>query len=171
MNPSEVTQVGEELKTFTQTYMAAWRECDTDAMANLLTDDIVWHDPALPAPARGIGEVQEFMRRSFRTFPDLAFDEADPAHLTATGDLVSWAWRMTGTMRGDIDPPGFAATGARIDIEGVDLWQMRDGKIAHYRALYNMSEIALQLELMPTPGSRAEKMAVAMQRLQVRFKR
>ena len=59
------------LRGFADRYLAAWNTCDTDAMAQLLTDDIVWADPALPEPARGVAAVQDFMRTSCRAFPDL----------------------------------------------------------------------------------------------------
>lgn len=140
-------------------------------MAELVTEDIFWADPALPEPAQGIPAVQEFMRTSFRTFPDLVFSEPDPPHLTVTGDEVAWAWSMEGTMRGHIDPPGFAPTGARFKVDGVDLWKMRDGKIAHYRAFYDLNGLVRQLGILPPAGSKAESAMAALQRLQVRLGR
>jgi steroid delta-isomerase-like uncharacterized protein len=159
------------LTAFIERYTAAWNGRDATAMAPLVTEDIVWHDPALPAPARGIAAVQDFMRSGWQTFPDLRFSEPDPPHLTADGDNVAWAWRMQGTMRAPLDPPGFAPTGKAMDVTGVDLWRMRDGRIAHYQAFYDMNGLAVQLGLAPAPGSAMEKMAVRMQRLQARFSR
>lgn len=137
----------------------------------MITEEIVWADPALPQPARGIPAVQEFMRVSFRTFPDLHFGEPEHRHLTVTDDLVAWAWTMEGTMRGPVDPPGFAPTGRRMHVEGVDLWRMRDGRIADYRAFYDVNDLARQLGIMPPAGSRAERASVALQRLQARVQR
>ena len=71
---------------------------------------------------------------------------------------------MRGTNTGPIDPPGFAPTGRGIEIEGVDLWTMRDGRIAVYRAFYDFNALAVQLGLAPGPGSRAQKAAVRLQR-------
>jgi steroid delta-isomerase-like uncharacterized protein len=160
-----------EVQAFTERYSAAWNGCDVDAMAQMVTDDIVWADPALPEPARGIPAVQEFMRVSFHAFPDLYFSEPDPPHLTVTGDLVAWAWRMEGTMKGTVDPPGFAPTSRRMRVDGVDLWRMREGRIAGYRAFYDVMDLARQLGIMPPAGSRAERATVALQRLQARFQR
>jgi steroid delta-isomerase-like uncharacterized protein len=160
-----------ELCEFVDRYEAAWNGCDTGAMARLLTEDIVWEDPALPEPARGIPEVQEFMRSSFRAFPDLRFSQPDPPAIAANGEVVLWAWHMEGTHRGVIDPPGFAPTGRTISVDGVDRWTMRDGQIARYRAYYDMNEIARQLGIVPAPGSRAERGMVALQRLQARLGR
>ena len=160
-----------DLRDFTQRYAAAWNKCDVEAMAQMLTPDIVWEDPALAQPACGVAAVQEFMLESFRTFPDLRFGEPEPPHLTAEGELVSWAWTMEGTMLGEADPPGFAPTGRRMRVQGVDLWRMRDGRIARYRAFYDMTDLARQLGIVPPSGSRAERVTVALQRLQARLQR
>jgi steroid delta-isomerase-like uncharacterized protein len=157
-----------DLDAFCARYLAAWNDHDDAAMEPLLTDDIVWEDPALPAAARGVPAVQAFMRTSWAAFPDLVFDETDQPHRTAAGDQVAWRWRMRGRMTGPLDPPGFAPTGRPMEVEGVDLWTMRDGRIARYRAFYDLNDLARQLGIAPPAGSRAEKAMVALQRLQAR---
>lgn len=162
---------GFDLQAFTECYVAAWNACDVSGMADLITEDVVWADPALPEPACGVPAVQEFMRMSFRAFPDLRFSEPDPPHVTANGEQVSWAWTMEGTMTGSVDNPGFAPTGRRMRVDGVDLWTMQDGRISRYRAFYDATDLARQLGIMPPSGSRAERLMVALQRLQARFVR
>lgn len=146
--------------------LRAWNDHDAAAIADLVTEDVVWEDPALVVPARGVAAVQEFMRGGWRGFPDLRFDETDRPHRTASGDQVAWRWRMRGMMAGPLDPPGFAPTGREMEIEGVDLWTMRDGRIARYRAFYDMNEVGRQLGIAPAPGTRAERAMVWLQRVQ-----
>jgi steroid delta-isomerase-like uncharacterized protein len=160
-----------DMRDFTARYMAAWNGCDTAAMAELINEDVEWADPALAQPARGVAEVQEFMRTSFRAFPDLHFGEPDPPALAVSGDVVLWCWSMEGTHTGTIDPPGFAPTGKRMHVDGVDRWTMRGGRISLYRAFYDMNDLARQLGIVPPPGSRAERGMVALQRLQARLAR
>jgi len=160
-----------QLRSFVERYLAAWNGCDTDAMAQLITEDIVWADPALPEPARGVQAVQDFMRASTRAFPDLHIGEPDPPVLAVDREVVLWAWYMQGTNRGAIDPPGFAPTGRNVRVEGIDQWTMRDGRIARYRAFYDMNDLARQLGIVPAAGSGAERGMVALQRLQARFSR
>jgi len=165
---STATPSSIDLAQFCARYLAAWNGRDATAMGDLVTDDVVWVDPALPEPARGPAAVQEFMREAWVAFPDLRFDEGDEPHFSVAGDRVAWRWRMRGTNTGPIDPPGFAPTGRAIDVEGVDLWTMRDGRIARYRAFYDFNALAVQLGLAPAPGSRMEKGMVALQRLGAR---
>src|SRR3954471_15666767 len=160
-----------DLAQFSARYVAAWNSHEAAPIGDLVTDDVVYEDPALRQPARGPAALQEFMREAWVAFPDLRFDEGDDPHLSVAGDRVAWAWRMRGTNTGPIDPPGFAPTGRAIDVEGVDLWTMRDGRIARYRAFYDFNALAVQLGLAPAPGSRMEKGAVALQRLGARVRR
>jgi steroid delta-isomerase-like uncharacterized protein len=160
------------LQEFTQRYAAAWNGRDSSAIEALVTDDIVWFDPALPQPARSKADIRRFMEDSWRSFPDLRFSEPDPPFCVAQDDRVAWGWRMQGTFTGaPMKPLGFAPTGRAMDVRGTDEWVMRDGRIAHYRALYDVNGLAVQLGIVPEPGSRAERGIVAMQRLQARFMR
>jgi steroid delta-isomerase-like uncharacterized protein len=160
-----------DIGAFIERYVQTWNGCDTRAMSKLVAEDVLWADPALAQPARGIAEVQEFMRVSFRAFPDLHFGEPDPPVLAVTGDTILWAWNMEGTHRGPLEPPGFAPTGRKMRVDGIDRWTMRDGRIALYRAFYDVNDLARQLGIVPAPGSAAERGMVALQRLQARLAR
>jgi hypothetical protein len=65
-----------DLVAFVGRYLAAWNDHDPGAMAELLAEGIVWEDPALPVPARGVAAVQRFMRAGWAAFPDLRFRRA-----------------------------------------------------------------------------------------------
>lgn len=157
-------------RAFVDRYLAAWNGADPEALAQLVTEDVVWEDPALAAPAQGVAAVQQFMRESARAFADLTFTEPDPPVLVDAGELTLWGWRMEGTNGGPL-PPGFAPTNRRMCVEGIDRWVMRDGRIARYRAFYDASELARQLGLAPARDSRAERAMIALQRLQARVRR
>jgi predicted ester cyclase len=61
---------------------------------------------------------------------------------------------MTGTNLGPIDPPGWAPTGRRIDVQGVDVYVFRGERLAEYRAHYDTAELARQLGLLPSTAPR-----------------
>ena len=157
-------------REFAERYADAWNRYDADAIEPLVTEDIVWLDPALAEPARGVEQVKDFMRRSWEAFPDLRFT-GGPIWLDPHADSMTWAWRMEGTHRGPIDPPGFAPSGRRIDIDGIDVWDFQGERISRYRAYWDMALLAQQLGVMPPPGSRGERVGVLLQRAQARFAR
>jgi steroid delta-isomerase-like uncharacterized protein len=157
-------------REFAERYAEVWNSRDAEKIEALVTPDIVWLDPALPEPARGVEEVKDFMRRSWVAFPDLQFT-AGPMWLDPHEDSMTWAWRMQGTHRGAIEPPGFAASGKRIDVDGIDVWDFAGGRIERYRAYYDMATLARQIGAMPPPGSPGERVGVLLQRTQARFAR
>lgn len=153
------------LVEFGERYLAAWNSHDPAAVAACAHADVIWVDPALAEPARGRAEVAAFAEASCAGFPDLRFSEPGPPAITDDSLAAYVPWRMTATNSGPIDPPGFAATGKTIDVKGFDVWQFRDGLIWRYEAIYDFSEIARQLGLMPPRGGVAERAMVRAQRL------
>jgi steroid delta-isomerase-like uncharacterized protein len=157
-------------REFAERYTEALNSYDAERLDALVVPDVVWLDPALPETARGVEEVKDFMRRSWAAFPDLHFT-GGPLWLDPHNDSVAWSWRMEGTHRGEIEPPGFAPTGRRIDIDGIDVWDFAEGRIERCRAYYDGLLLAQQLGVMPPPGSRGERVGVLLQRAQARFAR
>jgi steroid delta-isomerase-like uncharacterized protein len=157
-------------REFAERYVEAWNSHDADRIEPLVIRDVVWLDPALPEPARGVDEVKDLMRSAWVAFPDLRFTPG-PLWLDPHEDSMCWAWRMEGTHDGPLDPPGFAPTGRRIDVDGIDVWDFEDGRIRRFRAYYDMADVARQLGVMPPPGSRGERVGVMLQRASARFVR
>jgi predicted ester cyclase len=104
-------------------------------------------------------------------FPDLAFTLHEPPMIGLEGPRAAQVWRMTGTMLGPDSWAGFAPTGKRIEVDGVDVYEFRDGLVAHYRGRYDLSEVARQLGLAPARGSRPERTLAFLQRTSMRFRR
>jgi len=159
----------EWLREFGERYLEAWNSHDPGAVAACVAEDVIWEDPALPAAARGRPEVAEFVRASAVAFPDYRFGESGAPAISDDGLVAYVPWRMTGTNTGPIDPPGFAPTGRSFQVEGIDLWQFRDGLIWRYRAAYDFAGMARQLGLLPGRGGFAEKGIVGLQRLRARL--
>jgi steroid delta-isomerase-like uncharacterized protein len=160
-----------ELDAFLERYLNAGNGRSAAAFADVVTDDVVWDDPALPRPARGRGEFEAFLATSWRAFPDLRFDQG-PGFASREGDRMVFSWRMYGTNTGPLDPPGFAATGKAIDVVGMDLVRLdAEDRIADYRAFYDMQGLTRQLGLMPPPGSRTEQALVGLQKVGAKVRR
>ncbi len=156
---------------FSRQLLAVWNEHDTSHLAEFVTEDVVWIDPALDRPAHGVDGVRRFMEDCWRSIPDLHFVITGPKCFAEDAPILTVPWRMTGTHLGPIDPPGYAPTGRHIDVEGVDVYTFRGDRVAHYRACYDNAEVARQLGLLPARGSRTEKLLARAQRLTLRLRR
>jgi hypothetical protein len=63
-----------------------------------------------------------------------------------------------------MDPPGFAPTGRRWELDGVDFQEYRDGRIAKLRVAFDMMSVSRQLGVMPAAGSSEERAMATVQR-------
>lgn len=155
---------------FSHRWMEAWNRHDGEGVAALCTEEVEFTDPAL-GTVRGRAAVAEWVRTCERSFPDLRFEEPEPALWADDRPKVIAPWRMLGTNTGRIDPPGLAPTGRSVRLEGVDHWWFRDGLVDRYRADYDSQGLMRQLGLAPQPGSRSERAMVVLQRASARLKR
>jgi steroid delta-isomerase-like uncharacterized protein len=158
------------VEQFRERLLAVWNDHDTTDLPNLVTDDVVWTDPMMGDPARGVQGVRQFMEACFRSTPDLHFDLTGPLCFADDAPWVMAQWKMTGTHLGAFDPPGFAPTGCSFAIDGVDMYTFRGEKVTHYQARYDIAELMRQLGILPGRGSRGEKILVAMQRLAAKLR-
>lgn len=159
------------VRSFAERWLAGWNDHDVEALVELCTEDVLWEDPALPGPERGRAAVREYLEGTWSMFPDLAFTLPEPPMLALEGPRAAQVWVMTGTMLGPDPWAGFAPTGKRMQIEGNDLYEFRDGLVSHYRGRYDLAEVARQLGLAPARGSRPEKTMAFLQRTSMRLRR
>ena len=106
---------------FLESFCDAFNRHDLDALMAHMTDDCVFDASAGPDREGRRYRGQEAVRRGFAevfaTFPDGQWQEA--RHLVA-GDrgLSEWVFRGTKT------------DGTRVEVNGIDVFTFRDGKIA-----------------------------------------
>ena len=81
---------------------------------------------------------------------------------------AAFHWRGWGTHTGLLEPPGFAPTGRRWELDGVDLHEYRDGRVCRLRIVFDMMSASRQLGLMPSAGGRVEHMLATAQRTAAR---
>jgi steroid delta-isomerase-like uncharacterized protein len=161
---TEVVFSAEFVRNFIARWQDAWNSHEPERVVALCTEDIVLSDPALSEPARGRDAVRRYLEDTWRAFPDLTITTPEPGLVDVEGRRVALPWRITGTMLGP-DPSGFAPTGARAEVAGVDLYDFREGLLARIRTTYDIMGWGRQLGLVPPRGSRAERVAIHLQRL------
>ena len=103
------------------------------------------------------GTYSAWFRNLFNAFPDLSFEILD---IVASGEQAAVRWRTTGTFTGPAKFEGMNPTGSRVELEGIDLLTIRDGKVQQNLAYTNAAEMGRQLGAMPPPGSVGEKLMV-----------
>ena len=116
-----------------------------EVVDELVHDDAVGHDPALPEPVRGPGGVKELVRGYRDAFPDLnlSIDEQ-----VSEGDLVATRWTARGTHRGELF--GIPATGKESTVTGITLDRFKDGKIAESHTNWDTLGLLQQIGAIPT---------------------
>jgi steroid delta-isomerase-like uncharacterized protein len=115
----------------------------------------VVHGRRPPSPREGIAQMFAELRDAL---PDFSFQIVD---LVAQDDRAAVRWRVTGTFAGPGDMDGYQPTGGRVDIEGVDFVQVRDGQIARVDAFTDNMTIARQLGLLPPQHSPTDRRMTA----------
>jgi steroid delta-isomerase-like uncharacterized protein len=168
-----------ELREFATRWLEAWNSHDLDTLESMVTEDITWDDPAqFGETVHGRAEFRAFTEDLFRGIPDVRFDPIGAPYLPLEGDGLAVRWRMTGPFTGDLavwgkrfgpNPPAYAPTGRRVDIEGVDLYEFRDGLISRWDIVYDLLGLSTQLGLMPRIDGRMLPLMVRVQRLMARL--
>jgi predicted ester cyclase len=134
-------------------YFGAVGARDVDAM-------MTFWKPGGYAYIHGVADLRapdgyhEWFGGLFRAFPDFKFEIVE---IVAYGDKATVRWRARGTFSGEGKFEGLVPNGATVDMEGLDLLTIKDGKIEEIRAYMNQMEMARQLGVMPPSGSVPEK--------------
>jgi steroid delta-isomerase-like uncharacterized protein len=104
-----------------QAFADAWNRHDADALMSFMTDDCVFESAAGPDICGTRYSGREAVRAGYaqiwKTFPDANWGNA--THFVQ-GDRGVSEWIFTGTR----------ADGARIEVNGCDVFTFRNGKIA-----------------------------------------
>lgn len=174
MNAGTATPLTEEfLRDFVERYGEAWRSRDPDRIVAECTDDTTWLVPTADEPLHGRESVADWLTNLFVMVPDAQFDyPLGPPFLAVDRSAAAARFRLEGTMRGPMNPPGFAPTDSPLVDEGIEIYeQFRDGRLARCTIIFDALNVARQIGAAPAPDSGAERMSVLMQRLQARSMR
>jgi steroid delta-isomerase-like uncharacterized protein len=153
----------------------AWNARNLDDFTGLLAHDVEWYDPAMPEPpARGREAVRTFAESVLRAFPDFTYEVQPPICSSLDGSRCAIVWRISASHVHALQPPGYAPTGRRANIEGVDVLDIRDGQVARILTAFDVLSAAEQLlgmKLRPVPGTWRGRFAVTIQRMLARMRR
>jgi steroid delta-isomerase-like uncharacterized protein len=133
------------IRMLAERYGEAWNRQDLDAIMDLHTDDSVFQAHAADTPpAEGKEAVREAFARYLALLPDINFAE----RALHVGD-DHWVLEsvMSGTVAQPIEVQGEALgdSGARVEIDCVDVIEVRDGLVASKQTY--IDSLAMQRQL------------------------
>jgi steroid delta-isomerase-like uncharacterized protein len=144
---------------------------DVRSIPAIFTEDIEFQDDAWPEEMRGHADIERFFTALWRAVPDLRFELVEGPYLSEDGRHAAARVRVEGTTTGPFDPPGFAPTDSPVTAEFAAFYELEGERIKRERVILDMNDVGIQMGAAPAPGSRGDKLAVAMQHLTARWMR
>ena len=122
----------------------SWEYLDNpDILEVVYTADLVWHEP--DQDVRGYEEARQFVSMYKIAFPDLNVTVED---VIAEGEKVVTRYTVRGTHQGEIEEFG-SPTGRQLELEGITIHRIEDGRIVEEWERYDNLGILQQLGLVP----------------------
>ncbi len=106
---------------------------------------------------RGHDAIRAFFSELFTAFPDFEM-VIDKVIADETSAAVQW--HATGTFTGG-PFQGILPTGRRVELRGADVMQISDGLIQHNTIYYDGAAFARQIGMLPSRGSRADRILLS----------
>jgi predicted ester cyclase len=126
---------------------------DAAAMRQVWADGVRVRFP--PRTVRGVDELEAWWDEVFAAVPDLTLTIQG---LVEHGDEVFMRWQLTGHHSGG-EWEGIAATGSRVDLDGMDHFTFAAGVIESNFVVFDQMQFARQIGLLPADGSRLDAAA------------
>jgi steroid delta-isomerase-like uncharacterized protein len=130
-------------------YVELYNAGDLNACMKLYAEDAVqlMHDGTFEGPSA----IYDRLARDLTAFPDATYTVVS---FFEQGDTFADEWTFAGTHSGPfLLPDGSEAppTGRRVEVRGMELVQVRDGKIVVDNLYYDSIAVLVQLGLVPVP--------------------
>ena len=120
---------------------------DVEGLVSLHTEDATLVTPF--GTAQGRAAIREALSRDKAAFPDRTLTLGV---IVEQGDTIAAEWTVVGTHTGPLVMPDgteLPPTGKRIELKGMELVQVRDGKAAVDHVYWDNMAFAGQLGLLP----------------------
>lgn len=134
-------------------YVERYNAKDLDAVMDLYADDAVQSMP--DGTFEGSSAVRDRLAKELDAFSDIAHRVVS---YTEQDDAFADEWVFVGTHTGPVTLPDgteVPPTGKRIEIPGMELVKMRDGKIVANNLYYDNLAVLVQFGLVPQPVAAA----------------
>jgi steroid delta-isomerase-like uncharacterized protein len=133
-------------RSLLQRYVDLYNAGDLDGVMDLYAKDAVQLMP--DGTFEGRGAIRERLAKELAAFSDLAHRVVS---YVEQGDAFADEWVFVGTHTGPLRLPDgteLAPTGKRVEVKGMELVAMRDGKVVANNLYYDNLAVAAQLGLL-----------------------
>lgn len=124
-----------------------WGAGDLEILEEYVAEDYIEYNTASPEPIRGPEGYRANVQMVRAAFPDLDVTTED---LIAEGDKVVTRYTLTGTHEGEL--MGIEPTGKRVEIEGISIGKIEDGKVVEGWSNIDVMGMMQQLGVVEPPG-------------------
>ncbi len=138
----------EEVLSTVRDFVDSANRGDLQGAIDTHSEDVIVHFPGFPLMNKEAWKP--FMLSYFSAFPDLRI-VFDPDDAIIEGDKLAGSYTMTGTNTGEF--MGMPPTGKSISIFGINIFQVRDGKIVEAWDMSDGLGILQQLGVIPAPDA------------------
>ncbi|HXW08655.1 MAG TPA: ester cyclase [Vicinamibacterales bacterium] len=132
----------DEIVEFFNRQQEYWRTRDAEGLARGHAPDGVIISPIFRT-VTGASAILSSYRSLFEIFPDWDYRAED---LLIDGDRAAEPFHATATHVGEF--MGFQGHGRKFEIQGVRLFEMHGGRIAHERRYYDFTGLLIQLGVL-----------------------
>jgi steroid delta-isomerase-like uncharacterized protein len=137
----------EQIVGVMQAMQRAWTVRDPVALAATHGEDGLVQSPIF-GEVRGRADIERTYRDLFRAFADWTYEGQD---LIIDGNRAAQTFAVTATHTSELF--GVEATNRRFKVQGVLIFELRDGKILSERRLYDFTGLLLQVGVLKAkPG-------------------
>jgi predicted ester cyclase len=123
---------------------------DLDVLDELISDEYIGYDPALPEPIRGVQGAKDNVKGYIAAFEGAQITIKEQI---AEGDLVASRWEGRGKHTGEI--MGIAPTGTDAVVSGLTLSRVADGKIVEEWTNWDTLGMLQQIGGIPAAATQA----------------
>ena len=131
----------------------AWSGRDKRAFRALCDEDVHYEDPLTPEPLEGATAISKHAQRLWSAFPDARMQRTGDR--TVSGPYVAAPVKVLATHRREV--AGLAATNRFVIVHAVLYCELREGRLLRIRAFFDLYGAAVQLGVLPRPGTLGEK--------------
>ena len=144
----------------------AWSGRDPQAFGPLVAEDFHYEDPLTTEPLESAAAVAAHAARLWKAFPDARLQQTGERLSSADGTYLAAPAKLLANHSEPLE--GLAATGRFVIVHAVFYCEVTEERLHRVRAFFDLYDVALQLGVLPRPGTLSEKALLALRGFGIR---